>query len=150
MPGGPPGRILFGAILYAAVQGMIILANPLQPAFETLTPADQELPLVPLAEVYHALILLVAVIGLAYIGLGLSIARRYVDIGPRWATAWFVPVATIFGTVVGVLAGPGPVRRHVRCRRRSLIYVASSVDPRRHADRRVATNDTSMPSFGSV
>jgi len=118
--------ILFGAVLYAAVQGMIILANPLQPAFEALTPPDQELPLITLAEVYRALILLVGVIGLAYIGVGLSIARRYVDVGPRWATAWFVPAATIFGTVVGVLAVQGQFEQ-VALSVPLLIYVASSV-----------------------
>jgi hypothetical protein len=97
--------LLFGAVLYAAVQGLIILADPLQGVFETLTPASEELPfLVPLEAVYNAVILLVGALGLGYMALGLSMARRYADVGPRWSTAWFVPVATVFGTVVGVLA----------------------------------------------
>jgi hypothetical protein len=97
--------ILFGAILYAAVQGMLILADPLQNFFETLTPASEDLPfLVPASAVYNGLISIVAAFGLGYIAVGLSITRRYTDTRSRWVTGWFVPVATIFATVVGVLA----------------------------------------------
>ncbi|MFL5674638.1 MAG: hypothetical protein ACJ779_06510 [Chloroflexota bacterium] len=97
--------ILFGAILYAAVQALLVLADPLQGFFESLTPASQDLPfLVPAAATYDTLISLVAAFGLGYIAVGLSIARRYTDTGSRWVTGWFVPVATVFGTVVGVLA----------------------------------------------
>src|SRR4051812_8268713 len=97
--------ILFGAILYAAVQALLVLADPLQGFFESLTPASQDLPfLVPAAATYDTLISLVAAFGLGYIAVGLSIARRYTDTGSRWVTGWFVPVATVFATVVGVLA----------------------------------------------
>ena len=53
-------------------------------------------------------------------------ARRY-EGGSRWMTAWFVPVATVFGTVVGVLAvsriqfGDTPMTPSLA------IYLASSV-----------------------
>ena len=102
---GTVRALLFGAILYAVVQGMLILADPLQAFFETLTPASEDLPfLVPSSAIYNALISIVAAFGLGYIAVGLSIARRYTDTRSRWVTGWFVPVATIFGAVVGVLA----------------------------------------------
>jgi hypothetical protein len=120
--------LFFGTILYAAVQGLLILADPLQPLFETLTPASDDLPfLVPMAALYNGLISVVAALGLGYIGIGLSIARRYPDAGPRWATAWLVPVATVFGALVGVLAvsriqfGDTPMTPPLA------IYLASSV-----------------------
>ncbi|HEX6867571.1 MAG TPA: hypothetical protein VF119_02140 [Candidatus Limnocylindrales bacterium] len=118
--------LLFGAVLLAVVPALIILAQPLQGYFETLTPADEGLPLVTLAEVYRAVILLVGVTGLTYIGLGLSMARRHVDVGPRWATAWFVPAATIFGAIVGVLAAQGQIEG-VAMTPALFIYVGSSV-----------------------
>jgi hypothetical protein len=97
--------LLFGAILYAVVQAMLILADPLQAFFETLTPASDDLPfLVPSSAIYNGLISVVAAFGLGYMAVGLSIARRYTDTRSRWVTGWFVPVATIFATVVGVLA----------------------------------------------
>ena len=84
---------------------MLILADPLQAFFETLTPASEDLPfLVPSSAIYNALISIVAAFGLGYIAVGLSIARRYTDTRSRWATGWFVPVATVFGALVGVLA----------------------------------------------
>ncbi len=119
--------LLFGAILYAAVQGLLILQDPLQGFFESVTPASPDLPfLVPLAVTYSALISLVAAFGLGYIAVGLSMARRY-EGGSRWTTGWFVPVATVFGTVVGVLAvsriqfGSTPMTPPL------IIYLASSV-----------------------
>ena len=75
---GTARTLLFGAILYAVVQGMLILADPLQAFFETLTPASDDLPfLVPSSAIYNALISIVAAFGLGYIAVGLSIARRY-------------------------------------------------------------------------
>ena len=125
-PGGRARTLLFGAVLLAVVPALIILAQPLQGYFEALTPPNEDLPLVTLAEVYRAVILLVGVTGLAYIGLGLSMARRYVDVGPRWATAWFVPGATIFGAIVGVLAAQGQIEG-VSMTPALFIYVGSSV-----------------------
>jgi hypothetical protein len=75
---------------------------------------------------YSALISLVAAFGLGYIAVGLSLARRY-EGGSRWTTGWFVPLATVFGTVVGVLAvsriqfGDTPMTPPL------IIYLASSV-----------------------
>jgi hypothetical protein len=96
--------LLFGMILYAAVQGLLIVSEPLQGFFESVSPPSQDLPnLVPMAALYNGLIALVAAFGLTYIAVGLSQVRRYVDRGGR-VTALFVPIAGIFGTVVGVLA----------------------------------------------
>ena len=125
---GTVRTILFGAILYAAVQGMLILADPLQGFFETLTPASEDLPfLVPASATYNALISIVAAFGLGYLAVGLSMSRRYTDTRSRWVTGWFVPVATVFGTIVGVLAvsridfGTTPMTPPLA------IYLASSV-----------------------
>jgi hypothetical protein len=96
--------ILFGTILFAVVQALLILAEPLQPVFESLTPASDELPfLVPLAATYSTLIGLVSAFGLAYIALGLSQARRYEDVSGV-LVALFVPVATVLATIAGILA----------------------------------------------
>ena len=99
--------LLFGTILYAVVQGMLLLSEPLQGFFETLTPPSAELPfLVPMAAVYNGLISVVAAFGLAYMAVGLSQARRFED-RRRSVTILFVPVAAVFGTVVGVLTVSG-------------------------------------------
>jgi hypothetical protein len=83
---------------------LLVLADPLQPVFESLTPASQELPfLVPLAATYRALIALVAAFGLAYIALGLSQARRFEDT-TGILPSLFMPVAAVLATVVGVLS----------------------------------------------
>ena len=55
-----------GPILYALVQGLLILGQPLQGLFETITPASEELPgLVPLAAIYDGLIGLVGAVRVA-------------------------------------------------------------------------------------
>ena len=96
--------LLFGMILYAAVQGLLIVSQPLQGFFESVTPPSADLPnLVPLSAIYNGFVALVAAFGLLYIAVGLSQARRYEDRGRR-VTAFIVPIAAIFGTVVGVLA----------------------------------------------
>ena len=82
-----------------------MLATPLQDSFATITPPSADLPfLVPLAAIYNGFISIAGALGLTYIALGLSMARRYEDRGPRSATAWFVPFAVVFGSIVGVLA----------------------------------------------
>ncbi len=99
------GGLLVGAVLFALVQGLVVLADPLQGVFESVTPPSQDLPsIVPLEVVYSGLISLVAAFAVGYIAVGLSGARRYEDRTPSWLSAWLVPVVTIFGTVVGVLA----------------------------------------------
>ena len=96
--------LLLGTILYAVVQGMLILTEQLQGFFESATPPSDDLPfLVPLAAIYNGLVSLVAAFGLVYIAVGLSQARRYED-RPHSVTSLFVPVAAVFGTAVGVLA----------------------------------------------
>lgn len=96
--------VLFGTILFASVQALLIVAEPLQPIFESTTPASEELPfLVPLAAAYSTLIGLVSAFGLAYIGLGLSQARRYEEVSGILVSL-VVPVATVLATIAGVLA----------------------------------------------
>ncbi len=95
--------LLFGTILVASVQGLQLLADPLQPVFESLTPASEEIPdFVPLATLFNAVTFLVLVIGLAYIALGLSMARRRED-APGDVTGLIVPVASVVATVGGVI-----------------------------------------------
>ena len=101
---GRARTLLLGTILYAVVQGMLILTEQLQGFFESATPPSDDLPfLVPLAAIYNGLVSLVAAFGLVYIAVGLSQARRYED-RPHSVTSLFVSVAAVFGTAVGVLA----------------------------------------------
>jgi hypothetical protein len=96
--------LLLGVILFALVQAMLIIAGPLQPIFEAVTPASPDTPsLVPLAELYNSLTLLVAALGLGLMARGLSLARRYEDSGGTWVEL-VVPLATIFATIVGILS----------------------------------------------
>ncbi len=113
-----PGRLpilLAGTMLLALVQGLFILAGPLQPLLVSIAPASEELPqLAPLASLYDVLTLLIAGVGILAIGLGLSRARWYEDRTGAWPAA-IVPVTAIFATVVAVISvvggslGAGPV-----------------------------------------
>lgn len=99
--------LLLGTILYALVQGLLILGVPLEPIFETITPAtDGPLGIVPLAEVYNGLILLIASFGIAFIARGLSLARRYEDRPAPWISL-IVPVATVIATVAAIVSAAG-------------------------------------------
>ena len=52
--------VVFGTILFASVQGLAVVADPLQPIFASLTPASDDLPdLVPLAALFDAVVSLV-------------------------------------------------------------------------------------------
>lgn len=96
--------VVFGTILFASVQGLAVVADPLQPIFASLTPASAELPdLVPLAALFDAVVSLTSVLGVTYIALGLVQARRYED-RPADAAALVVPVAGTLATIIGVLA----------------------------------------------
>jgi hypothetical protein len=99
------GTLLAGTILFALVQGLVVLADPLQGIFETITPASPDLPdIVPLEAAFNGLIGVVAAFGLVAMAVGLEEARRYEDRVPGWLTGWLVPAAAIFGGYVGVLA----------------------------------------------
>ncbi|MEP6637929.1 MAG: hypothetical protein ABJC39_01145 [Chloroflexota bacterium] len=106
--------LLLGTILFALVQLMLILANPLGPIFDSLTPASGDVPFDVLAEAYNALTLTVAALGLGLVARGLSLARRYED-RRTLVVDWFVPIAATVATVVGILAasrlslGDGPL-----------------------------------------
>jgi hypothetical protein len=96
--------VLFGTILFASVQGLAVVADPLQPIFASLTPASDEVPdLVPLAALFDAVVSLVSVLGVTYIALGLVQARRFED-RPADAIALVVPVAATLATIIGVLS----------------------------------------------
>ena len=96
--------VVFGTVLFASVQGLAVVADPLQPIFASLTPASAELPdLVPLAALFDAVVSLASVLGVTYIGLGLAQARRYED-RPAEAISLVVPVAATLATIIGVLA----------------------------------------------
>ena len=94
--------VLFGTILYALVQGLLVLGQPLQGLFETITPASEELPgLVPLAAIYDGLIGLVGAIGLLYVAIGLVAARTIEDRSAP-LIAVVVPTAAVLATILGV------------------------------------------------
>lgn len=96
--------LLLGTILVALVQALVVLGDPLQPIFGAVTPPTPDLPnFVALAAAYNGFTLLLAACGLALIARGLSLARQYED-APGKAIGLLVPVATIFATVVGILA----------------------------------------------
>jgi hypothetical protein len=97
--------LLAGTILFALVQGFVVLADPFQELFLTITPADPALAgVVPLQAVYSAVISVVAALALGAMAVGLSQARQSEDRIPGWLTGWLVPAVTILGAVVGVLA----------------------------------------------
>ena len=117
--------LLLGTVLFALVQGLLVLAGPLRLIFETMTPASEQSGLVPLAAIYDALTLLTAVVGLGLIARGLSLARWYEDRSAGWPVI-LVLAATIFATVTGILALaqldlPDPLPTG------DLVYLASSV-----------------------
>jgi len=96
--------VVFGTVLFASVQGLAVVADPLQPIFASLTPASDELPtLVPLAALFDAIVSLTSVLGVTYIALGLVQARRYEDRSAP-AVALVVPVAGTFAAIIGVLS----------------------------------------------
>jgi hypothetical protein len=96
--------VLFGTILYASVQGLLILGEPLQGFFEGLTPASEDLPgLVPLGAIFDGLIGVVGALGVLCLAVGLAAARRFDDRSATWA-AILVAVAAILATIVGVTA----------------------------------------------
>jgi hypothetical protein len=95
--------LVIGAVLFASVQALIVLADPLQPVFETLTPSGTEPgAIVPLAAVYEVLVGVVTGLGLACIALGLARARQLPD--PDSRASLVVPIAAVLATVAGVLS----------------------------------------------
>ena len=94
--------LLLGTSLFALVQLLLILATPLAPSFEAATPATDDVPFVAMAELYNALTLTVAALGLAFIARGLSLARQFEDRNGPWID-WLVPAATAFATVFGIV-----------------------------------------------
>jgi hypothetical protein len=98
------GRLLAGTVLFALVQGMIVLANALQPIFTDITPPDPDLlGVVPLQAAYNGLISVVLAFALGSMAFGLAEARRYEGNMPGWLTGWIVPAAAAFGGLIGVV-----------------------------------------------
>ena len=62
--------LLLGTSLFALVQLLLILATPLAPSFEAVTPTSDDVPFVALAELYNGLTLAVAALGLGFIARG--------------------------------------------------------------------------------
>jgi hypothetical protein len=94
--------LLLGTVVFAIVQLLLILATPLAPYFEASTPATQDVPFVPMAELYNGLTLAVAALALGFIARGLSLARQFEDRSGSWID-WLVPLATAFATVFGIV-----------------------------------------------
>jgi hypothetical protein len=119
--------LLVGAILFAAVQGLILAAGPLQPVFATLTPAPDNLPsVVPSEAVYELIVALVSAAGLGLFGFGLLRARRFADQGPP-GLAVLVPAAAILATVAGVVGLSQLDLTGVSVTPGVLLYVVASV-----------------------
>ena len=98
--------LVVGAALFASVQAFIVLADPLQPVFETLTPSGTEPgAIVPLAAAYEILVGVVTGLGLACLAFGLARARRLPD--PDSRAVLIVPIAAVLATVAGILSTAG-------------------------------------------
>jgi hypothetical protein len=95
--------LVLGMFLVAISQALLIVSTPLQPVFAAITPASQDLPIVWLSALYDDLTSLMFAIGLTYMALGLSQARRY-EGRARSLTVTFVTILAIFGTVVGIVS----------------------------------------------
>ena len=97
--------LLFGAVLFAVVEGMRVLNPPLQPVFEQLTPGDEATPfLVPLALLYNAAIGLLGAYALANMGIGLARARRYEDPAGASVVGAIMIVAVSLVAVGGIVS----------------------------------------------
>ena len=97
------GTLLAGTILFALVQGLVVLADPLQVVFETVTPPSTDLAgVVPLQAVYSALISVVAAFALGYMALGLVAGTPLRGPGPRLADRLARPGCHGLRSVVGV------------------------------------------------
>jgi len=119
--------LLAGAILFAAVQALILVADPLQPLFATITPAAEDLPsIVPSAAVYELIVAFVSAAGLGLFGIGLVQARRFPDRGTA-GVALLVPIAAVLSTVFGVVGLSGLDLTGVSVTAGVLIYLATSV-----------------------
>lgn len=95
--------LLFGTILFAAVEGLQFLSQGLQPFFEGVTPASAELPtLVPMSVAYSGLTSLIASFGLLYVSVGLARARRY-EGGSGILITLITPIAAILAAGSGLL-----------------------------------------------
>ena len=92
--------LVIGTILLAFAVVLQLFEAPLTPVFDALTPAaDDGLAIVPLAIAYNALYTVVTALGLVYLGLGLSQARRYEDRRPV-PTGWIVLAIAGLATLI--------------------------------------------------
>jgi hypothetical protein len=122
--------LLFGTLLFAVVQGMVILDGELQDVFATLTPPSTELPFfVPAATIFNVFLSLVTAFGVGYIAAGLGQARRNDPAGGVVAvvTAALVPVAAVFATIVGTVSVAGIDLGDAPMSPTLLLYLGTSV-----------------------
>lgn len=98
-------RVLFaGVVLLAIVEGLRLLASPLEPLFESLTPADQAVAfLVPSAIAYQVAGNLLNALALAAISVGLIRTRRHDDPSASW------PVDAVLAALVVLIGATGIV-----------------------------------------
>jgi hypothetical protein len=119
--------LLAGAILFAAVQGLILVADPLQPLFATITPASEDLPsIVPSAAIYELIVAFVSAAGLGLFGFGLTQARRFADRGTA-GVGLLVPAAAVLATIAGVAGLTQLDLTGVSVTPGVLVYLVSSV-----------------------
>ncbi|MBI3749669.1 MAG: hypothetical protein HY262_12620 [Chloroflexi bacterium] len=97
--------LLGGMAALAVVEGLRVLASPLQPVFEWLTPGDPGVPfLVPSALVYQVASNVLNAAAIGAIALGLARARRFEDRSSSWPVAAVLAVLVVLVAVTGIIS----------------------------------------------
>ena len=99
-------RVLFaGLVLLAIVEGLRLLASPLEPVFESLTPGDQEVAfLVPSAIAYQVAGNLLNALAVAAVSVGLIRARRHADRSASWPVDAVLAALVVLVGLTGILS----------------------------------------------
>ena len=97
--------VLVGTVALAVVEGLRVLASPLRPFFEWLSPGDPVVTfLVPSALAYQIGINMLNAFAVSAIALGLARARRFEDQSSSWPVAAVLAVQVVLVAVTGIVS----------------------------------------------